>query len=139
MAKNCSKWTKWSKMVQSAPNGPKWSEIVKNDPKWSKVDQLDQLVQNNQKWTEWSKMSKIVQSGRSGQNVQKMSKVDQVVKNGPIIIIIIISLICFSGAIFQNIQFVPEFRFLTQSVRIWIPDSSGVPTGIISPTVQVNI
>ena len=28
---------KWTKLVKSAPSGPKWSQTIQGDPKWSKM------------------------------------------------------------------------------------------------------
>ena len=49
---NGPKWSKWSKVVQSDPNGPRWSKVVQmiqSGPRWSKVVQnydMDFLSRN---------------------------------------------------------------------------------------------
>ena len=62
MVKNCQnfhKWSKLTKMVKIAKNGPKGSKMVHNGPKWSK------LVKHGKNGLKWSKMV------QNGQNCKK--------------------------------------------------------------------
>ena len=58
IAKHGQNCQKWSKIIQ---NGSKRSKMVQNDPN---------MVQNGEKWAKWSKLPNMVKIAKNGQMVQ---------------------------------------------------------------------